>query len=221
MSVNVINPNAASTTSRGTKIIKPGADMDKNAFLKILTAELSNQDPTEQKDSTAYVAQMAQFSSLEQMSNLNTSTTMSSANSMIGRMIMTNSLDTNGNPNTGIVRVVTKQGSDIKLGVDVSTNGTPDIQEFTYDDIAGVSDSPYASNDTASTNSIMELLTEASMIGKKAEFSDLDVNGKNLTGVINGIVKNGSTFDLNVLLDGTGDIKELPISDITKLNNSN
>lgn len=45
--------------------------LDKNAFLKILTAQLSNQDPMNAKDNTEYVAQMAQFSSLEQTQNLN------------------------------------------------------------------------------------------------------------------------------------------------------
>lgn len=47
--------------------------LDKNAFLKILVAQLSNQDPMSNQDNSQYIAQMAQFSSLEQSQNMNTS----------------------------------------------------------------------------------------------------------------------------------------------------
>lgn len=45
--------------------------LDKNAFLKLLTTQLQQQDPTQPMDSTAFVAQLAQFSTLEQMNNTN------------------------------------------------------------------------------------------------------------------------------------------------------
>ncbi len=49
-----------------------GNDLDKDAFLKLLTVQLSKQDPLSPIDNTQFVAQMAQFTSLEQMKNLNT-----------------------------------------------------------------------------------------------------------------------------------------------------
>ena len=45
--------------------------LGKNEFLKLLTTQLQNQDPTQPMDNTAFVAQLAQFSSLEQMNNVN------------------------------------------------------------------------------------------------------------------------------------------------------
>jgi flagellar basal-body rod modification protein FlgD len=45
--------------------------LGKDSFLKILTAQLQNQDPMNPSDNTEYVAQMAQFTALEQMQNLN------------------------------------------------------------------------------------------------------------------------------------------------------
>ena len=60
ISGNVVSKDAGSTS------------VSKDGFLKILTAQLRNQDPTNAKDGTEYVAQMAQFSALEQMQNLNT-----------------------------------------------------------------------------------------------------------------------------------------------------
>lgn len=63
---SVSNNTVASAASKNS-------NLDKNAFLKILTAQLSNQDPLNAKDNSEYVAQMAQFSALEQTQNLNSS----------------------------------------------------------------------------------------------------------------------------------------------------
>ena len=49
-----------------------GSDtLGKDEFLKILTTQLANQDPTQPMDSNAFVAQLAQFSALEQAQNTN------------------------------------------------------------------------------------------------------------------------------------------------------
>ncbi len=49
----------------------PSSTLDKNAFLKLFTVQLKNQDPLNPMDATAFTAQMAQFSSLEQLYNIN------------------------------------------------------------------------------------------------------------------------------------------------------
>lgn len=49
----------------------PGNDLDKDAFLRLLTTQLAHQDPLNPMEDQEFIAQLAQFSSLEQMQNVN------------------------------------------------------------------------------------------------------------------------------------------------------
>jgi flagellar basal-body rod modification protein FlgD len=51
----------------------PSQNMGKDDFLKILITQLTTQDPTQPLQDKDFIAQMAQFSSLEQMTNMATS----------------------------------------------------------------------------------------------------------------------------------------------------
>jgi flagellar hook assembly protein FlgD len=46
-------------------------NVDKDAFLKLLVEQLKNQDPLAPQDGAAFVAQLAQFNSLEQLMSIN------------------------------------------------------------------------------------------------------------------------------------------------------
>jgi flagellar basal-body rod modification protein FlgD len=48
---------------------------DEKIFLQLLVAQIKNQDPTNPADSTQFMSQLAQFSNLEQLINLNTTAT--------------------------------------------------------------------------------------------------------------------------------------------------
>jgi len=66
---------------------QPQSDLDRNAFLNLLVTQLRHQDPLNPMDDRDFIAQMAQFSSLEQMQQLNTTLTQSSTFSMIGQTV--------------------------------------------------------------------------------------------------------------------------------------
>lgn len=130
--------STSGATERGTPIVKPGQQgIDKNSFLKILVAELTNQDPlgSSNQDSTQYVAQLAQFTSLEQMANLNNTLTLNSASSLIGNVVMFDQTDSMDNNYVGIVKSVTKQGDVITLNVITSDNGQTVTKDFDYGDV--------------------------------------------------------------------------------------
>lgn len=67
MAVNTQVDHSSTTTTSTSST----SGMGKDAFMRILVTQMQNQDPTKPMDSTAYIAQMAQFSSLEQMTNVN------------------------------------------------------------------------------------------------------------------------------------------------------
>jgi len=68
-------PSSVPKTNSVTKVSKATTSKDalgKDDFLKILVAQMQNQDPLNPTDSTQSIAQLAQFSSLEQMTNIAT-----------------------------------------------------------------------------------------------------------------------------------------------------
>ena len=62
-------------------------DLDRNAFLNLLITQLRYQDPLNPMDDREFIAQLAQFSALEQMQNLNTTFGRFQAFNMIGQNV--------------------------------------------------------------------------------------------------------------------------------------
>lgn len=83
--------------------------LGKESFLTLLCAQLSYQDPLQPEDNTEWVSQLATYSSLEQMQNLNTTVNNSQAFSMIGQkvIIATGDEDDDNKKVAGVVDYVT------------------------------------------------------------------------------------------------------------------
>jgi flagellar basal-body rod modification protein FlgD len=72
------DPLAATTNSAAADPSTSSASTDptsalgnENTFLQLMVAQLKNQDPTQPVDSTTFLTQLAQFSSLEQLIGIN------------------------------------------------------------------------------------------------------------------------------------------------------
>ena len=106
-----------------------GANLDKNAFMLLLVTQFKYQDPLNPMDDKEFVSQMAQFSSLEQLMNLNTSMTSLTDATNNEQMI---------NATSYIGKEVTVSGNSIGKVTD-TTAKTMSITKFRYapnDDVA-------------------------------------------------------------------------------------
>ena len=71
MSINNINSTSAANTGN-TPLAKTNNNSggERNMFMTLLVAQLKNQDPLQPQDGTQFVAQLAQFNSLDQLVNI-------------------------------------------------------------------------------------------------------------------------------------------------------
>jgi len=135
----IIDENSASTSTRNT------GDLGKDDFLNLLVTQLRYQDPLNPTDDKEFIGQMAQFSALEQMQNLNTSFTATKAFSLIGKSIAASVTD----PATSEITQVTGDVSSVKVSSGkyyVVIHGT----EVLVDDITDVTESAYSSQNNLS-----------------------------------------------------------------------
>lgn len=218
------NYASATKTDLGTPIVKAGSDLDKNAFLTILAAELANQDPTADVDSTKYVSQLAQFSSMEQMTNLNATMTNYANQNLVGKGATVSDMDSSGIKYTGIIQSVTPSSSGTTISMQVSENGENVYKEFSLDNIVSIVAVPDYSLPTLSNmNGSMSFLLASSFIGKDVQIVDQDADGKNLeavNGVVKGTYKENGMIKVRVQLE-SGEIKEYSYDKIVKVGDFN
>jgi flagellar basal-body rod modification protein FlgD len=99
----------------GTQSAAPGGDMGKDQFLKLLVAQLQNQDPMNPMQGDQMASELAQFSSLEQLQQINTTLSgqQSSTGALLGAIQATAAINTIGH-------TVTALGNQVQIG---GTNG--------------------------------------------------------------------------------------------------
>jgi flagellar basal-body rod modification protein FlgD len=75
-------PATAGTTAKSSTEVtpeNPGATLGKNGFLQLMIAQLQSQDPLQPTESSAYVGELAQFTEMEQVTNLAQTSSQSAA----------------------------------------------------------------------------------------------------------------------------------------------
>ena len=164
-------------------------DLDKDAFLQLLVAQLQNQDPLEPQDNGEFIAQMAQFSTLEQMnnmtssmdkiselvSNIDTSVLVGQLSGMIGKgvewMNQTETADENGNPITettslsGVITGVTVASGVTKI---IATDAEGNRHQVDIANIAHV----YEIGSTEEAKAEAAVNANAQLVGKKVTWND-------------------------------------------------
>lgn len=83
----VIKDVSAKNLADSAKTKKSNDALDKEAFLQLLVAQMQYQDPLEPTSNTEYISQLATFSELEAMTNLNDSMSIARASQLVGQKV--------------------------------------------------------------------------------------------------------------------------------------
>lgn len=171
--------------------------LGQDEFLKILTAQLANQDPLEPSSNSDFIAQMAQFSALEAMTEMSAGFMASQAYSMIGKYVVLQD-GTNGK----VSGVASEKGVNYLV-----------IGDKYYDakNVIGVMDPSAVEGDLDE-----QILKGANLIGKTIT-AEIPNEGEAPPTTVNGVVekliiKDGAVY---AVVDETN----VPISCITEISN--
>jgi len=137
MSVSsVVNNLIPEDLAYASKKNSASKELDKDAFLQLFILSLKNQDPTNAQDPTEFMSQMAMFSMVEQMTNLNAqiskmklATEMDQGTSMIGHTVKISV--PSGVSIEGVVEKITAYNGDIKVYLKNNTAGGYDLGRVT------------------------------------------------------------------------------------------
>lgn len=148
----------AKATSESTSTRKTGDNLGKNDFLNLLVTQLRYQDPLEPTDDKEFIAQMAQFSSLEQMQNMNSTMTNSQAFSLVGKYVTATTTD----DKTKEVSTVEGQVSTVKMsnGKVFLAVGDKDIE---LSSVTNVTDMAYANSNISDYTNLIGYLTKGAV----------------------------------------------------------
>jgi flagellar basal-body rod modification protein FlgD len=138
--VTTIDPSLL-LTNKPTSTSTGNSSLGKDEFLKILMTQLQNQDPLNPMEDKEFIAQMAQFSTLEQTTNMasllekfinsqNQSDSILKYSELIGKQVEWKNGDESG---SGIVKSIKQSGTEIVLelenGKEVSSNSVTVVSE--------------------------------------------------------------------------------------------
>lgn len=210
--ISTASATATSTTNKATNTL------GKDAFMKMMIAQLQNQDPLNPMDGTAFVAQLAQFSSLEQMQNLNT--VMSSLPTYLNESSNAQMVNLIGNEATAKGNVINVSGASAKITYQLPS----DIQSGTvkiYNSNGSLVDTVNIGSQKTGLQSTLWNCSKQSAGNYTYEVSATDKNGTAITvdqmisGAITGVsFKNGSAYL-------TINRQEVAFSDVVAINKSN
>jgi flagellar basal-body rod modification protein FlgD len=187
-------------TSASESLFDASRILGKDDFLKLLTVQMQNQDPLEPQDNTEMVAQLAQFSSLEQLENMNSNL----ASSLDLDLILTQVLN-----NTAAAGLIGK--SVLADGNSINLESSGDGASVHFDlaaNAATVTVSIYDSGGTL-VRTIEETGVEAGR--RSVDWDGKDSDGKSLSGgdytfKVTATDANGNSIDVSPLVMGRVDV---------------
>lgn len=217
--------STASTSSASSSSSTGSDSLSQADFMKLLTTQLSYQDPTKPVDNVEMVSQMAQISSLSGIASLNTtlnsmSSSMTSsqalmASSLVGQTALVNSSSsyvTSGNTLSGVVPTGTEGATDISLSI-VNSAGEVIRQYSSTGSVTG--DVPFTwdgkdSNGTAAASGNYKVKVNGLVNGVSQDLT------AQLYGQVESVTLGNTTTPTTVALQGLGSYQLGQLLEISK-----
>ena len=172
--------------------------MGKDDFLQLLITKLSYQDPLNPMQDEDFVAQLAQFSSLEQMENMNANLRDNLQYNYLLSQTISNTMS------TSLIGRTVKAESDM---LHLSTGGTSDIRMNLQDSASKVTVTIYDGNGTAIRTITQENLSKGDVV---IEWDGQDDSGIQVVSgdywiEANAVDHNGGSFKPDMYVEGKVD----------------
>lgn len=129
---SVEDGKVVSSTSSSETTTATNNDLGYDQFLQLLCAEMQYQDPLEPTSNTEYVAQLATFSQMEAMLNMQNSIESSNANALVGKYVIVKTTSESTGETTavaGFVDYVQYENSKQYLSINGSLYSIDDLYE--------------------------------------------------------------------------------------------
>lgn len=172
MEVNAYNSTAGASSSVNSSDTKSSGEktLGMSDFLNLLVAQLANQDPMNPMENTEFISQLAQFSSLQAMSDMKEAAMTMQATSLIGKNVIAADYDMKGRLVTteGKVDKVTLFKGEAMIYIGEKAFGFSNIMEIKGDEAAqppeepDPSEEPDQSNEQNESNESQEVTEPAS-----------------------------------------------------------
>ncbi len=208
---NILQQYSSSTSTTTSK----AQSMGKEDFLKMLVAQLKNQDPLNPMSGTDFATQLAQFSSLEQLTNLNTGLTnlglyqSTQANVQAVNLIGKEVTASSGN-------AFTADGSSVNLYYNLAAD-SKEVQISIYDATGAFVDTVQANDQKQGVNNMTWINGQKKSGNYTFKVNAYDADGKTLKAntIITGKVSSVSFKDKSIYVNVNG--QDVPFSDVTEV----
>lgn len=129
MTQPVASISSTSTPQKEAPPTNPTGVLNQNDFLKLMIAQLQAQNPLQPGNSNEFLNELAQFTQVEQITNLAGSSELTGAVQLIGHEVTYKGAD--GAPATGTVESIQTSSS----GTTLTISGTPGINQLSITEV--------------------------------------------------------------------------------------
>ena len=197
---------------------KPRSELNMETFLRLLTTQLSNQNPLEPMNDRDFFAQLAQLGTVQGVDKLKDSMDITQANSMVGKTVTAVRLMTeegSGGVDSfvqGVVRSLVNKNGEFYLSVEEANGG---LAEVKLANVRAVSETPQLN----SVQHILDAANAANLIGKRITaphptFKDSNGLPETMEGDVKGVSFEKGIVYLTVA-DRLGADQKIPLQNVT------